>query len=53
MTSVDVHRNLIVSLPPKVIDTIEKESQKRDMSKSRFVLRLLEKGLELQEAVKN
>lgn len=40
---------MIVSLPPKVIDAIEKESQKRDMSKSRFVLRLLERGLELQE----
>ena len=43
------HKHLIVSLPPKVIEVIEKESQKRDMSKSRFVLRLLEKGLELQE----
>ena len=40
--------NLNVTLPPDILNRIEEGAKAKDMSKSRFVLRLLEKGLELQ-----
>ena len=43
-----VRNNLNVTLPPEILNRIEEGAKVKDMTKSRFVLRLLEKGLELQ-----
>ena len=40
--------NLNVTLPSEILNRIEEGAKAKDMTKSRFVLRLLEKGLELQ-----
>jgi Ribbon-helix-helix protein, copG family. len=41
--------NLNVTLPPDILKKIEEGAKAKDQSKSRFVLRLLEKGFELQQ----
>ena len=40
--------SLSVTLPPAIIDRIKKESEERDMTRSRYVLRLLEKAYGLE-----
>jgi hypothetical protein len=42
------NRHLIVTLPPDFIKRIDEESQARDMTRSRYVLRLLEKAYGLE-----
>ena len=41
--------NLNVTLPPDILNRIEEGAKAKDMSKSRFVLRLLEKSFEFQQ----
>lgn len=43
------YNNLNVTLPPQILNRIEEGAKAKDMTKSRFVLRLLEKGLEIQK----
>jgi len=43
-----LRNNLNVTLPPEILNRIEEGAKAKDMTKSRFVLRLLEKSLELQ-----
>ena len=40
--------SLSVTLPPEMIQRIKKESKQRDMTRSRYVLRLLEKAYGLE-----
>jgi hypothetical protein len=41
--------NLNVTLPPEYLRRIEEESKAKDMTKSRYVLRLLEKAYSLEK----
>ena len=40
--------SLSVTLPPEMIQRIKKESEQRDITRSRYVLRLLEKAYGLE-----
>lgn len=45
-----LHKHLIVTLPPQYVDRIDRESQARDMTRSRYVLRLLERAYAAEES---
>lgn len=44
-----MQRHLCVTLPVEWIGKIDKECEKKDMTKSRYVLRLLEKAYPLEQ----
>jgi hypothetical protein len=44
-----MQRHLCVTLPVEWIEKIDKECDKKDMTKSRYVLRLLEKAYPLEQ----
>ena len=45
----DKGNNLNVTLPPEILQRIDQEAKAKDMTKSRYVLRLLQKAYSVQE----
>ena len=44
--------NLNVTLPPKILNRIDEEAKAKDMTRSRYVLRLLEKAYSIEQGEK-